>query len=169
MGLLSVGTPLTWDQTKKYADLIREKGIIQFLNIHKNVKDRKNDCLKWGDEVEFTLVKFDHKNKRCQLLLKAKDILPTLQGPEDRGEKTLSLWRPEYAAYMVVGTPGQPYENQISCFNKLEANMRLRRQQVQELLGEDEYIMSLISDNANQILPIMFPALYKNTKSHWNK
>ncbi len=33
----------------------------------------------------------------------------------------------------------------------------------------NEYIMSLISDNANTILPITFPALYKNTKSHWNK
>ncbi|KAG1685706.1 Serine/threonine-protein phosphatase 2A regulatory subunit delta isoform [Nymphon striatum] len=33
----------------------------------------------------------------------------------------------------------------------------------------NEYIMSLISDNANAILPIMFPALYKNSKSHWNK
>jgi serine/threonine-protein phosphatase 2A regulatory subunit B' len=33
----------------------------------------------------------------------------------------------------------------------------------------NEYIMSLIGDNANTILPIMFPALYKNTKSHWNK
>lgn len=33
----------------------------------------------------------------------------------------------------------------------------------------NEYIMSLISENANVILPIMFPALYKNTKSHWNK
>jgi serine/threonine-protein phosphatase 2A regulatory subunit B' len=29
--------------------------------------------------------------------------------------------------------------------------------------------MSLISDNASVILPIMFPALYKNSKSHWNK
>ncbi|CAG13557.1 unnamed protein product, partial [Tetraodon nigroviridis] len=29
--------------------------------------------------------------------------------------------------------------------------------------------MSLISDNAAKILPIMFPALYKNSKSHWNK
>ncbi|CAF1080545.1 unnamed protein product [Brachionus calyciflorus] len=29
--------------------------------------------------------------------------------------------------------------------------------------------MSLIGENANVILPIMFPALYKNTKSHWNK
>uniref|UniRef100_A0A9J2P6T0 Serine/threonine protein phosphatase 2A regulatory subunit n=1 Tax=Ascaris lumbricoides TaxID=6252 RepID=A0A9J2P6T0_ASCLU len=33
----------------------------------------------------------------------------------------------------------------------------------------NEYIMSLISDNAAVILPIMFPALYKNSKNHWNK
>ncbi|VDD93902.1 unnamed protein product [Enterobius vermicularis] len=35
----------------------------------------------------------------------------------------------------------------------------------------NEYIMSLISDNDNAavILPIMFPALYKNSKNHWNK
>ena len=29
--------------------------------------------------------------------------------------------------------------------------------------------MSLISDNAASILPIMFPALYRNSKNHWNK
>ncbi|XP_061384640.1 serine/threonine-protein phosphatase 2A 56 kDa regulatory subunit gamma isoform-like isoform X1 [Danaus plexippus] len=33
----------------------------------------------------------------------------------------------------------------------------------------NEYIMSLISDNTSHILPIMFPSLYRNTKSHWNK
>uniref|UniRef100_S4RN43 Serine/threonine protein phosphatase 2A regulatory subunit n=1 Tax=Petromyzon marinus TaxID=7757 RepID=S4RN43_PETMA len=33
----------------------------------------------------------------------------------------------------------------------------------------NEYIMSLVSDNAAKILPIMFPALYRNSKSHWNK
>merc|ERR1719318_15212 len=33
----------------------------------------------------------------------------------------------------------------------------------------NEYIMSLISDNAATILPIMFPALYRNSKNHWNK
>uniref|UniRef100_UPI00358EA8A4 serine/threonine-protein phosphatase 2A 56 kDa regulatory subunit gamma isoform-like isoform X2 n=1 Tax=Myxine glutinosa TaxID=7769 RepID=UPI00358EA8A4 len=33
----------------------------------------------------------------------------------------------------------------------------------------NEYIMSLVSDNAVRILPIMFPALYRNSKSHWNK
>eukprot|EP00794_Sanderia_malayensis_P019980 gene19980-21938_t len=33
----------------------------------------------------------------------------------------------------------------------------------------NEYVMSLVSDNANVILPIMFPSLYKHSKSHWNK
>ncbi|PAV83103.1 hypothetical protein WR25_03977 [Diploscapter pachys] len=33
----------------------------------------------------------------------------------------------------------------------------------------NEYVMSLISDNAAVILPILFPALFKNSKSHWNK
>lgn len=33
----------------------------------------------------------------------------------------------------------------------------------------NEYIMSLVSDNAAILLPIVFPALYKNSKAHWNK
>lgn len=33
----------------------------------------------------------------------------------------------------------------------------------------NEYVMSLVSDNAGVILPVMFPSLYKNSKSHWNK
>ena len=43
MGLLTVGTPMSWDETKQYADLIRKRGIKQFLNIHKKVKDRNDD------------------------------------------------------------------------------------------------------------------------------
>ncbi|XP_065219830.1 serine/threonine-protein phosphatase 2A 56 kDa regulatory subunit gamma isoform-like isoform X2 [Planococcus citri] len=33
----------------------------------------------------------------------------------------------------------------------------------------NEYIMSLISDNVSVILPIMFAPLYRNSKTHWNK
>ncbi|XP_037946154.1 serine/threonine-protein phosphatase 2A 56 kDa regulatory subunit gamma isoform-like isoform X2 [Teleopsis dalmanni] len=33
----------------------------------------------------------------------------------------------------------------------------------------NEYIMSLIADNSQVILPIMFPALNHNSKTHWNK
>ncbi|XP_055905268.1 serine/threonine-protein phosphatase 2A 56 kDa regulatory subunit gamma isoform isoform X8 [Eupeodes corollae] len=33
----------------------------------------------------------------------------------------------------------------------------------------NEYIMSLIADNSQVILPIMFPSLNRNSKTHWNK
>ncbi|KAF8933071.1 phosphatase 2A regulatory B subunit-domain-containing protein [Dissophora ornata] len=33
----------------------------------------------------------------------------------------------------------------------------------------NEYIVNLIHDNANEILPIMFHSLYKNSKTHWNR
>ena len=51
MGLLSEGKPLSWDETKKLADHVRKHGITQFLNLYDKLRDRKNDGLKWGDEV----------------------------------------------------------------------------------------------------------------------
>lgn len=51
MGLLSQGSPLNWEETKKVANHIRQHGIIQFLNIYNKVKERQKDVLKWGDEV----------------------------------------------------------------------------------------------------------------------
>lgn len=51
MGLLSLGTPLAWDEAKKYADHVRSHGITQFLHIWDRVKDRCGDELLWGDEV----------------------------------------------------------------------------------------------------------------------
>ncbi|KAI9026482.1 protein phosphatase 2A regulatory B subunit [Phycomyces nitens] len=33
----------------------------------------------------------------------------------------------------------------------------------------NEYIVNLINDNIEIIMPIMFPPLYKNSKSHWNR
>lgn len=51
MGLLSLGTPLAWDDAKPYADHVRSHGITQFLNIWDRTKDRCGDELLWGDEV----------------------------------------------------------------------------------------------------------------------
>ena len=33
----------------------------------------------------------------------------------------------------------------------------------------NEYFVSLVQDHTKLILPIMFPPLYRNSKSHWNK
>lgn len=51
MGLLSEGSPLSWDETKKLSKHVREHGIEQFINLYRRLKDRTGDILKWGDEV----------------------------------------------------------------------------------------------------------------------
>merc|ERR550532_1903593 len=54
-----------------------------------------------------------------------------------------SLWRPEYASYMVEGTPGGPYGGSTNYFNTVEHNMRLRRRELEDLLEEDEVCVSI--------------------------
>jgi len=51
MGLLYLGTPLTWDEAKQHAEHVRYHGVTQFLHIWDRLKDRKDDELLWGDEV----------------------------------------------------------------------------------------------------------------------
>lgn len=51
MGLLSEGSPLDWEETKKYADHVRKHGVKQFINLYHKLKNRPCDVLKWGDEV----------------------------------------------------------------------------------------------------------------------
>lgn len=69
MGLLTVGTPLSWADTKKYADVIRKRGVKQFINIHHKLKDRKNDCLKWGDEASFIIkTNFNHHDNAILII-----------------------------------------------------------------------------------------------------
>uniref|UniRef100_A0A7N6ACA3 Glutamate--cysteine ligase n=1 Tax=Anabas testudineus TaxID=64144 RepID=A0A7N6ACA3_ANATE len=146
MGLLSQGSPLNWEETKKYADHIRKHGIIQFLNIYNKVKERQKDVLKWGDEVEYMLVELDNKDEKVRLVLNGGDVLETLQ---DQGEKINpnhpTLWRPEYGSYMVEGTPGQPYGGTMSEFNTVEGNMGKRRREASSVLNANETLCTITS------------------------
>lgn len=48
------GTLLSWAETKKIMDLIHDRGIEQFLSLHRRWKDRDGDPFKWGEEVTFS-------------------------------------------------------------------------------------------------------------------
>ncbi|ESO07411.1 hypothetical protein HELRODRAFT_76604 [Helobdella robusta] len=139
MGLLSEGTPLSWEESKRVADHVRKHGIIQFINQYNKLKDRSKDCLLWGDEViEYMLVNLNDKTKKAALVLNAQPILEKLMEDEYKHpEEHQTTWRPEYASYMVEGTPGKPYGPRMSHFNVVEANMRRRREEVMKLLSYD--------------------------------
>ncbi|XP_066171046.1 glutamate--cysteine ligase catalytic subunit isoform X4 [Sylvia atricapilla] len=146
MGLLSQGSPLSWEETRRYAEHVRRHGIIQFLHIYRALRDRHKDVLKWGDEVEYMLVKFDHENKKVRLILCGEEVVQTLQ---DKGEKVNpnhpTLWRPEYGSYMIEGTPGKPYGGTMSDFNTVQDNMRKRRQEAASMLKENEAVCTVTS------------------------
>ncbi|OTF75558.1 hypothetical protein BLA29_011701, partial [Euroglyphus maynei] len=154
------------------------------------------------------ILKFDHQSHKVRVSNRANELLKILQEPEENGQDCVSLWRPEFGAYMVEGTPGQPYSmnptpleqylmiaNQqqeegqnsnsgsnhsasgsnnndyninnddsdivddtfimdnnnkstsssspFSFVNVIEANMRLRRKQVLDLLNENEAVLSI--------------------------
>ncbi|KAK7930773.1 hypothetical protein WMY93_007168 [Mugilogobius chulae] len=97
MGLLSQGSPLNWEETKKYADHIRKHGIIQFLNIY--------------NKVEYMLMEWDDKDEKVRLVLRTAEVLEALQ---EQGEKINpnhpTLWRPEYGSYMIEGHQGSHNE-----------------------------------------------------------
>merc|ERR1719229_2057876 len=73
---------------------------------------------------------------------------------------------------MMYSEPAEFQKVMVPLFNQLAKCVSSHHFQVAEralYYWNNEYIMSLICDNAAVILPIMFPALYKNSKSHWNK
>jgi len=82
MGLLTEGSPLNYEDTKKWSKHVKTNGIQQFINLYQRLKNRKGDCLKWGDEVEYIIVKFDHDRKMAKVSLRANELLPILRQPE---------------------------------------------------------------------------------------
>ncbi|CAG8553043.1 37011_t:CDS:10, partial [Racocetra persica] len=139
---------LRWEQAKPYADHIRNQGINQFLSMYNKAKDRKNDSLLWGDEIEYMVIAYDDGNKNVKLSLRAQDILQELQKEVEetlrKGEVVDALWHPEYGAYMIEGIPGIPYGSSLRSLTLVEQNMKLRREIASKYLNPNESLVTLV-------------------------
>ena len=64
MGIETVATPLSWHDSLPHLETIKMGGIRQFLNRWKSFKDveRPEADMRFGDEVEFMLVKILDEN-----------------------------------------------------------------------------------------------------------
>ncbi len=71
MGLLTVGAPLSWEDSKKHIDHVKKHGIEQFLNLYNRYEGKSGAVLRWGDEIEYFICKFDKENKKVKLTLRA--------------------------------------------------------------------------------------------------
>jgi glutamate--cysteine ligase catalytic subunit len=140
---------MDWNEALPYRQYIREHGVIQFLNLYDRLKDR-TDVLRWGDEIEYMIIKRDDQQKKVYLSLRAKEILDELVKEETEYNKAVekdpntkppvASWKPEYGRYMLEGTPFFPFEQS---FLQCEENMFHRRMHAKTLLKDDESLVSL--------------------------
>lgn len=142
MGLLSEGSPLSWVETKALADHVRRHGIKQFIAQWPQMVNINRPKMKWGDEIEYSLIKFDDKKKNVQLSLRAEELLRIMQ-KEESVNPDIGSWKPEYASYMLEGTPSKPYDSELAFLITVEANMRKRREYAMTLLNPDEKLLSI--------------------------
>lgn len=85
---------------------MREHGIVQFLHVFHTVKGRENDCLRWGDEIEYHIMHFDDVAREVKISLTAPSVIEHLEKADrDAVEPPaiLSAWRPEYGSWMIEG------------------------------------------------------------------
>ena len=145
-----------------FLDYVRKHGVLQLLEVFDAVKERRNDTLLWGDEVEFHIVEeptssggneavlddfgdgAESENYRVALI--AHDVLERLNAEEEElGDLSESAWRPEYGSWMIEAVPSRPYGGLSSDLLRVETNMRIRRQRIRSALPSGHDVVAMVS------------------------
>ena len=139
MGLLKVGAPIPWEESKRHLHYVREHGVLQFLNTWFRVKDISEDTLKYGEEIEVGIFIIDYEEGTIKLSVRAPEVRAQLLKMEDDNAVLDGCsWQPEYGAWMVESTPARPFGNYANDLLRVEKNMNMRRRRLLYNLGPDE-------------------------------
>lgn len=175
-GLLVKGTPLVWEDSLKHLKYVREHGIAQFLATYKRVKHLSNDCLLWGEEVEYQIIRVDHEEKTTKISLRAKELEDQLNAKEAEflaaGGRPADgcNWVPEYGSWMIEATPAVPYTGFTQDLCRVEVNLRLRRARLLAALEADEIAPTICAFpmmGVGDFTSPSFPPLGPNAASRW--
>ncbi|SPO28439.1 probable gamma-glutamylcysteine synthetase [Ustilago trichophora] len=152
MGLLSLGTPMDWQDAQPLASHVRKHGIEQFISLWNKIKDRRGDILLWGDEIEYIVVSFDEETQNAKLSLRQEEILKVLSASDQETRESapglasqIPTFHPEFGRFMLESTPGSPYGASPKELRGVERNMRLRRQIARSHLKPNELPITLTS------------------------
>uniref|UniRef100_A0A673MGP9 Protein phosphatase 2, regulatory subunit B', gamma b n=1 Tax=Sinocyclocheilus rhinocerous TaxID=307959 RepID=A0A673MGP9_9TELE len=160
---------------KKYID---QKFVMQLLELFDSEDPRERDFLKTtlhriygkflGLRLAYCVVQFLEKDSTLTepVVMALLKYWPKTHSPKE------VMFLNELEEILDVIEPSEFVKVMEPLFRQLAKCVSSPHFQVAEralYYWNNEYIMSLISDNAARILPIMFPSLYRNSKTHWNK
>lgn len=119
-------------------------------------------------QLAYCVVQFLEKDPSLteQVVLNLLKFWPKVHSPKE------VMFLNELEEILDVIEPAEFQKVMVPLFHQLAKCVSSHHFQVAEralYYWNNEYVMSLIGDNASVIVPIMFPALYNNSKSHWNK
>ncbi|CAE8594569.1 unnamed protein product [Polarella glacialis] len=146
MGLLKVGTPLSWKDSLEHLNYIREHGVLQFIATYNRLVAVENDTLLYGDEIEYGILKLDRVNRKARISLQGSESLEFLRSREQNIHQVRGCsWHQEYGSWMIESTPSQPYAGYTASLVSVEQNMRLRRGRLISALGDDEIAPTMVA------------------------
>lgn len=141
------GELLNQEQIQENLAAIRKKLLDQLMRIYNKYKGIQNDPFKWGDEIEYSIIRFDHENKKVQLLLKSEKFFDYIDRLKEATTESDDLnkveFHTEYTSYIIETIPSNPNDDSLTAFNHIQDNMKLRRTIIQKFLDENEYVIPL--------------------------
>ncbi|KAI8866909.1 GCS-domain-containing protein, partial [Ramicandelaber brevisporus] len=132
MGLLTHGNSLPWDIIKLHAETLRSRATSQLIKIYNVNKDRSGDTHLFGDEIEYSIIRFDHGKREAKAALLSHEALDLLNGKFKSEEAD---WQTEVGRFMVEGIPGTPYGASTDDLLDVEKNMKARRKQANTVVA----------------------------------
>lgn len=146
MGVLTEGKPLRWEESLEWLAWVRARGVEEFIALYNKHKDAAKKDFMYGDEIEYGL--FDLSDGVPKLSLRGAEVRDLLEErekaegvPVEAGKCT---WHPEYGAWMVESTPGEPYSGFTEGLRRVEANMRARRARLLAALKDGEVAPTVV-------------------------
>lgn len=119
-------------------------------------------------QLAYCVVQFLEKDPALaeEVMLGLLKFWPKVNSPKE------VMFLNEVEEVLDVTDPLEFQKIQIPLFQQLARCINSQHFQVAEralLYWNNEYVVNLMSDNLAVLLPIVFPALYTNSKSHWNR
>jgi glutamate--cysteine ligase catalytic subunit len=139
MGFLTDGMTFTWKKSLDHIELIKNKGIKQFIDVYLCVNNKSVSLptnFLFGDEVEYSIYSIDDVKKKVSLSLKNDKLFELLESD------TQNKWLPEYAKYMIECIPSDPYSFTIDSLMSLEKHHHDKMNIVNQIFANHENEMT---------------------------